>query len=210
MDRRTTIAAFAATYLAAGGVGYWLAPRELLDSDVKRSGFFQKDTTRVLSATVDSLRAENKLLVYAYRGSAQVEVERSVLWVFGGSQVLIVPAAVNYYLDLSKLSLADVTFNEKAKLVTVKLPPLVMADIAFEPEGATTINGGVLTYSQATVDELNKLNYAQARRAITKQAQGKGFVEAAQGQAIKNVQSYFEVPLRIGGQPDVRVVATFR
>ncbi len=195
--------------LAAFGLGYWIAPKEQLDTVVEHTGFLQKDTKKVLSATVESLRNENKLLVFAYKGTARVRIERTKFWVFGATQELIVPGVVNYYLDLSKLSLADVTYDDKAKLVRVKLPPIVMGDIAFQPELATAINGGVLTYSQAQVDELLKANYASARRAMTAQAQGQSFVEVARRQAVANVQSYFEIPLRIVGQPDVKVAATF-
>lgn len=199
----------AATHLGAGIVGYQLAPREMLDTEVKRSGFFTVDTKKVLSATVESLRAENKLLVYSYKGVAAVEVARRKLWLFGGRQQLIVPAQVGYYLDMSQLSLDKVTFDERTKIVSVRLPPMVMGDIAFQPEAATTINGGLLKFSQAQVDELNRMNYATARKAITKQAQGATLVQAAKTEAKKNVQSYFEIPLRIAGQPDVKVVATF-
>ena len=195
--------------LAAFGLGYWVAPKEQLDTVVQHTGFLQTDTKKVLSATVESLRNENKLLVFSYRGSAHVRLDRTRFWVFGASQELIVPGVVTYYLDLSKLSLADITYDEKAKLVRVKLPPVVMGDIAFQPEQATAINGGVLTYSQAQVDELLKANYATARRAMTAQAQGAAFVGAARRQAIANVQTYFEIPLRIVGQPDVKVAATF-
>jgi len=205
----TSRAALIGIPLAAFGLGYWIAPKEQLDTVVEHTGFLQTDTRKVLSATVESLRSENKMLVLSYKGTVRVKVERTKFWVLGASQELIVPGVVNYYLDLSRLSLADVTFDEKAKLVRVKLPQVVMGDIAFQPEQATTINGGVLTFSQAQVDELLKANYASARRAMTAQAQGPGFVDAARRQAIANVQSYFEVPLRIVGQPDVKVVATF-
>ena len=195
--------------LAAFGLGYWVAPKEQLDKVVEHTGFLQTDTKKVLSATVESLRNENKLLVFAYKGSARVRVERTKFWVFGATQELIVPGVVNYYLDMSKLSLADVTYDDKAKLVRVKLPPVVLGDIAFQPEQAISMNGGVLSYSQAQVDELLKQNYATARRAMTAQAQGAMFVDAARRQAIGNVQTYFEIPLRVVGQPDVKVAATF-
>lgn len=201
--------ALVALPVAAFGLGYWVAPKEQLDEQVEHTGFLQVDTSKVLATTVESLRNENKMLVFAYKGTAKVKVKRTKWIVLGASQELIVPATVNYYVDLSMLTLADVTFDEKAKLVRVKVPPVVMGDIAFQPEQATTINGGVLTYSQAQVDELLKRNYASARRAMTAQAQGKGFVEAARSRAIDNVQTYFEIPLRIVGQPDVKVAATF-
>ena len=63
--------------------------------------------------------------------------------------------------------------------------------------------------SQQVADELEKLNYNTARWAFTKQAQSPVIVELARQQAKSNVQTYFEIPLRIAGQPDVKVVATF-
>ncbi|MDX3911342.1 MAG: DUF4230 domain-containing protein [Sphingobium sp.] len=193
----------------AFGVGYWAAPREILDSEVRHSGFFRTDTTKVLSATVESLRLESKLQVFSYKGTAKVVAERRLWWIFGGRQELMVPAVVNYYVDLSKLTLDQVSFNERAKVVTVKLPALEMSDIAFQPENATTINGGLLTFSDEQVEQLRKMNYASARDAMVKQAQGKGLFETAKNQARQSITTYFEIPLRIAGQPDVKVVARF-
>ena len=58
----------AATHLAAGIGGFTLAPRDMLENEVKSAGFFSADTRRVLAATVDSLRAESRLIVYSFRG----------------------------------------------------------------------------------------------------------------------------------------------
>lgn len=202
-----------AGFLLACGVayyaGYQSAPREMLDSEVKHDGFLRTDTVKVLSATVESLRLENKLLVFSYKGSARVQAERTLWWIFGGRQELMIPAVVPYYVDLSALSLANVDYDEQAKLVRVKLPPLVMGDIAFQPEKATTINGGILMFSEEQVEDLRKMNYANARKAMIKQAQGAGLFDLAKRQARENITSYFEIPLRIAGQPDVKVIATF-
>ncbi len=195
--------------IAAFGLGYWIAPKEPLDNVVESRGFFSTTTTKVLSATVDSLRSENKLLVFSYKGTAKVRAEIDGLLFFNGQQDLIVPAVVSYYLDLSKLTLADVVLDEKAKLVRVKLPGLQIGDIAFQPENATTENGGLLTFSAKQIEELNKVNYKAARRAMIKQAQGKTIVATAKRQAQENVTNYFEIPLRIAGHPDVKVVAAF-
>jgi hypothetical protein len=205
----TSRAALVVIPIAAFGLGYWIAPKDQLDEEVEQTGLLRVDTSKVLATTVESLRNENKMMVFSYKGLARVRVERRWVWVIKGQQELIVPAVVNYYVDLGKLSLADVAYDEKAKLVRVKVPPVVMGDIAFQPEQATTINGGLLTYSQAQVDELLKRNYVKARRAITAQAQGKAFKEAAQTRAIDNIETYFAIPLRIVGRPDVKVAATF-
>ncbi len=91
--------------------------------------------------------------------------------------------------------------------MTVQLPPLVMGDIAFEPEGARVANGGLLTFDQDHVEALTKLNYATARRAFVKQAQGRTVVGAAEREAKANIQSALGLPLRIVDRPDIHVVA---
>lgn len=209
MTGRRAMGLLAATHVVALGVGYVAAPRALLDGEVKHAGFFTVDTTKVLATTVESLREENQLLVFSYKGTAKVQAGSTVLWLFGGQQELIVPAVVTYHLDLSDLSLADVKYDEKAKLVTVKLPKFTLGEIAFQPENATTINGGILTFSEERTEALRKMNYTKARRAMIAQAQQPGLLNAAQRQARTNIESYFAIPLRIAGLPDVKVAATF-
>jgi len=197
------------THLIAAGVGYQLAPRELLETEVTHTGFFQVDSKRVLSAAVESLRAEQTMTVLSHKGFAAVSVERDGLLFLDGRQDLIVPASVTFGVDLSRLTLDDVSYDEASKLITVRLPPLVMGDVAFEPEGARTLNGGLLTFSQRQVEVLTRLNYASARRAFIKQAQGAALVEAAKQHARTNVETNLLIPLRAIGEHNVRVVATF-
>ncbi len=200
--------------LAAGaaimfGVGYWAAPREILDEEVKESKIFgTKETKRVLDATVTSLRSENKLVVYSYTGNVRVKVDREWLWgLLGGNQELSIPATVDYQVDLSSLDDRNVRYDEEARKVMIYLPKMQLGSIAFQPERATAINGGLLTFDQDVVDELTKLNYANARKAFTAQAQQPTLVGAAKAQAVRNIVTYFEVPLRAVGVEDVRVEA---
>jgi hypothetical protein len=174
--------------LAFGG-GWWLAPREQLDSVVKQTGFLQTDRRRVLSATVESLRGQNKLAVYTYKGTARVGVDRTRFFILTGEQELIVPGVVTYLVDLSQLTY---DYDEKTNTVTVSLPPLELSDVALEPEQAVTLNGGILTFSQAQVDALLRQNWASARRAMTKQAQQEGFAAAARHQAQTNVRAMIQ------------------
>ena len=150
----------ALTHLLAAGAGFAVAPRELLETEAVHNGFFETNTKRVLAAAVESLRSENKLLVYGYKGFAAVSVERDGFLFMDGHQDLIVPAAVSYHVDLSELTAEQVAFDEASRVMTVNLPPLIMGDVAFEPEGARTSNGGLLTFDQDAVDELSRLNYA--------------------------------------------------
>lgn len=209
--------ALVAIPMAAFGLGYWVAPKEQLDSEVQYTGLLKTETQKVLSATVESLRSENKMLVFAYKGSVTVESKTQYripgtdryLPGIEGVQTLVVPFVNNYYLDLSKLTLGDISYNEQERRVTVRLPAVEMGDVAFQPERAVIINNGLLTFSQATVDDLMRKGYGSARRAAIVQAQQPGMKQQAQKNAVANIQTYFEIPLRIVGQPDVKVVATF-
>jgi hypothetical protein len=201
--------ALATVPIATFGLGYWVAPKEQLAKEVQESGFFTVKETEVLSATVESLRAESKLVVWSYQGTVKVRASDTDWWVFESEQLLIVPASVDYRLNLRELTLANVRYDEEAKLVRVKLPKLKLSDVAFYPEQAMTINGGLLTFSDDKVQALNKRAYRSARRAVIAQAQQPAMVEIAKRKARENVEEYFEIPLRIAGHPDVKVVATF-
>lgn len=74
--------------------GYLVAPRELLDSTVEHVGFFTTDTNKVLSATIESLKSESRLVSYSYVGTQNVSIDRSYWYLFNGQQQLIVPATV--------------------------------------------------------------------------------------------------------------------
>jgi hypothetical protein len=167
MNKGALLGGLAASHLALFGIGWAVAPKQAIDEAAPYDGFFRVDTTKALEATVQSLRVENKLLVFCYKGSTKVRAERTYLKIFSGNQQLQIPAVVNYYLDLSELTLADVTYDEKAKLVRVKLPKLTIGDIAFQPESAMSVSGGILSWSDEQVEALRKLNYKTARKAMT-------------------------------------------
>ena len=201
-----------AAALVAGGyyAGYDAARGALSDTQVRSLGVFSQQTERVLAATVSNLQAENKLIVYQYTGDVRVAAEKSDL---GGllktSQELTVPATVSYFVDMSKLTLEDVAFDPATQTVHVKLPPLMIADPAFQPERARAANGGLLTLNADVVQDLNRVNYRSARKAFVAQAQQRQFVDLARDQARKNVEAYFEIPLRVVGSPDIKVTSSF-
>ncbi|WP_338501550.1 DUF4230 domain-containing protein [Sphingomonas kaistensis] len=195
------------THLFAAGAGFIVAPREEpLESEVKHEGFFEVDTKRVLAAAVESLRTENSLIVYAYKGFAAVSVEKDGFLLLDGRQDLLVPASVSYMVPLSKLSGGDITLDENRNTLTITLPKMAMSDVAFEPEGARVLNAGIITLSQEQVEEFTRQNYATARRAFVSQAQGAAIVEQARANATKAMTRYLEAILRAAGRPDVRIV----
>ncbi|MFC3714327.1 DUF4230 domain-containing protein [Sphingoaurantiacus capsulatus] len=200
-------AVVAAASFTAGRV---TAPPPDIDRVVRQGGLFSVDASEVITVTLASLRDQNRLQVYEYAAEPSVRVTRSRLaGLISGSQELIVPASVAYHVDLANVGADDVAYNRDTKVVVIELPRLVLGNVAFLPEKARATNGGLLTFDEDHVEELRKLNYAAARKAVVRSAQNPTIVALAERQALKAVQDYFEIPLRVAGHADIRVQARF-
>jgi hypothetical protein len=77
MKNGALLGGLAVSHLALFGIGWAVAPKQAIDEAAPYDGFLRVDTTKVLEVTVQSLRAENKLLVFSYKGSAKVRAERT-------------------------------------------------------------------------------------------------------------------------------------
>lgn len=202
----------AITLVAVAGIsffaGYKVAPREILDSTVEHVGFLTVDTKKVLSATVESIKSESRLVSYSFVGNQIVSIDRSYWYLFEGSQQLIVPATVSYFVDLSKLNDSSATFDKLTNTVTVRVPKLMLT-VDFDPRRALIINSGMPTLNDSVVQALTKLNYDTARKSAIKQGQQAEFVRQAKEQTRKNIERLFRVPLLVAGQTDVKIVVSF-
>ena len=189
-------------------VGYQFAPREILDSTVEHVGFLTVDTKKVLSATIESLKSESRLVSYSYVGTQNVSIDRDKWIVFNGNQQLIVPATVSYFIDLAQLTETSATFDESTNTVTVTLPKLMLT-VEFDPRRATIINNGLLTLNDEVVQALTKINYDTARKSAIKQGQQAALVQSARDRTTENIERLFQVPLHAAGKAGVKVIVTF-
>ena len=200
------------TLIAVAGLsffaGFKVAPREILDSTVEHVGFLTMDTKRVLSATVESLKSESRLVSYSYVGNQSVSIERSYWYLFNGQQQLIVPATVSYFVDFAKLNEASATFDESKNTVNVIVPGLMLT-VEFDPRRATVINSGMPTLNDSVVQALTKLNYETARKSAIKQGQQDELVRLAKDRTRENIERLFRVPLQVSGKVGVKIVVSF-
>lgn len=190
-------------------VGYKVAPREILDSTVEHVGFLTMDTKKVLSATIESLKSESRLVSYSYVGNQNVSIDRSYWYLFNGRQQLIVPATISYFVDLAKLSDSSATFDASTNTVTVVVPKLMLT-VGFDPRRATIINSGMPMFNDDVVQVLTKLNYDTARKSAIKQGQQAELVRLAKDRTKENIERLFRVPLQVAGMDGVKVVVSFQ
>ena len=200
------------TVIAVAGIsfftGYKIAPREILDSTVEHVGILTMDTKKVLSATVESLKLESRLVSYSYVGNQSVSIERSYWYLFNGHQQLTVPATVSYFVDMTKFHEASATFDESKNTVNVIVPGLMLT-VEFDPRRATVINSGMPTLNDSVVQALTKLNYETARKSAIKQGQQDELVRLAKDRARENIERLFRVPLQVAGKVGVKISVSF-
>lgn len=213
-ERKTTMVIIGCVVgIALGGyaLGRQHVPDPILDTEVRHHGLFGHETSRIIATAVTNLRAEGKLVVYSYTGSAQVLTERTKAFgLVRGRQFLSVPGAVSYHLDLSDIGMDDMRLDEQTRTLFVTLPPLHLGDIAMAPDQQHADNRGLLTISDRTVQELQLANYRKARRAFIAQAQQPEIVGLARREAERLVARQMEVPLHAAGLSDIGVVVRFR
>jgi hypothetical protein len=163
----------------------------------------------IASSSLESMRAQNRLNVFAAR---YVSVTSSKTTRFGltSERTLILPGDVRYELDLSKLEPDDVTWDAGSKTLSVTLPEIEVAgpdvDLAAAREYGA---GGVLSALTNTDQGLDQANRRAAVADLRQQASAKVPMGLAREAARQAVERSFAMPLQAAGFEGVRVVAKF-
>lgn len=163
----------------------------------------------IASASLESMRAENRLIAFVARYVSVTTSETSRLG-FSAKRTLILPGDVRYELDLSKLQSSDVTWDASTKTLRVQLPEIELAgpdvDLAAAQEYG---EGGVLSALTDANQELDSTNRAKAVSDLRKQASGAVQMRLAHQAARAAIERSFAMPLLAAGFRDVKVVARF-
>ena len=169
------------------------------------------DPTTIATASLQSMRAQNRLTVFAARYVSVVTSQQQRLGgLFSSERTLILPGDVRYELDLSKLQPSDVKWNGSNHTLTVQLP---MIDVAGPDIDINAVkeygSGGVLSALTDTNEQLDQANRDRAVKDLRKQATSEVPMKLARQSAKDAVERSFAMPLMAAGFDDVKVVARF-
>jgi hypothetical protein len=165
--------------------------------------------TTIASASLESMRAQNRLTAFIAR---YVSVTTSTTSQFGLStkRTLILPGDVRYELDLAKLQPDDVTWDASTQTLNVRLPEVEIAGPDVDLGAAQEYGaGGVLSALTNADEALDSANRAKAVADLRKQAQGPMQMRLAHQAARAAVERSFAMPLVAAGFKDAKVVARF-
>ena len=163
----------------------------------------------IASASLESMRAQNRLIAFVAR-YVSVTTSEASRFGFSSKRTLILPGDVRYELDLSKLQSNDVAWDASTHTLRVQLPEIEIAgpdvDLAAAQEYG---EGGVLSALTNANQQLDSANRAKAVADLRKQAQGPVQMRLAHQAARAAIERSFAMPLVAAGFKDAKVVARF-
>jgi Protein of unknown function (DUF4230) len=165
----------------------------------------------IASASLQSMRAQNRLTVFAARYISVVSSEQQRLGgLVSSERTLILPGDVRYELDLSKLQSGDVSWDASSKTLRVKLPEIEVAGPDVDINAVKEYGGGgVLSALTNANQQLDQANRQRAVQDLRKQATASVPMQLARQSARQAVERSFAMPLVAAGFKDVKVVARF-
>ncbi len=171
--------------------------------------FAGPDPTAIATSSLESMRAQNRLVVFVARYVSVTSASQSRLG-FSAERTLILPGDVRYELDLSKLKQDDVTWDKGSNTLSVRLPDVEIAGPEVDLSHAREYgSGGILATFTNAEEQLDQANRAKAVADLRKQATAEVPMHLAREAARAAVERSFAMPLKAAGFSDSTVVARF-
>jgi hypothetical protein len=172
---------------------------------------FGPNPKTIANASLQSMRAENRLTVFAARYVSVVSSQEDRLGgLVSSERTLILPGDVRYELDLSKLQNGDVSWDGSTRTLSVKLPEIEVAGPDVDINAVREYGGGgVLSALTNANQQLDAANRQRAVGDLRKQATAAVPMQLAHQAARVAVERSFAMPLVAAGFKDVKVVARF-
>ena len=176
-----------------------------------RAFFYQEEGDPVGSAML-AFEKQNSLTVFSSRFEVVAESEdtRGVMGVpvLRSRQATIVPASVEYRLDLSGMERGDFVWDEAGDRLTVTLPQIQTSRPNIDEGAARVFTEGAYITRDAAQD-LARNNSQQAERKASAFAKNPEILALARQAARQAVRQNLTIPLQVAGYDNVTVDVRF-
>ncbi|RZP20212.1 MAG: DUF4230 domain-containing protein [Erythrobacter sp.] len=176
-----------------------------------RAFFYQEEGDPVGSAML-AFEKQNSLTVFSSRFEVVAESvdRRGVLNIdlLESRQAAIIPATVEYRLDLSTMDRDRFAWDAESETLSVVLPALRISRPNLDEAAQTTFTEGTYVTRDASAD-LARNNSQQAERKAAAFAKNPEVLALARQAAKDAVRQNLAIPLQIAGYGDVTVAVRF-
>ena len=171
--------------------------------------FGPADNGDPVATSLLAFEKQNRLTVFSAQLSPVVASTDSRL--FGAiktKQVAVIPARVDYALDLSKMDRSRMAWDEAASTLSVQLPPLEVGRPNLDEGHAQYLREGMI-FTRDAQDKLTRANTLLAEQQATAQAANPVLMGLARGAAKDAIRQNLAIPLQVAGFGTVRVEVRF-
>jgi hypothetical protein len=162
-----------------------------------------------LATSLVALEKQDKLTVFSAQLSPVVASEDSQLFgALKSRQVAVIPARVDYTLDLSKMDKSRLAWNADTHTMSVQLPALTVGRPNLDEGRAQYLREGVWITNNAQA-RLTRDNTRLAEQQAVQQAANPILMDLARSVARQAVGQNLSIPLQVAGYGDVKVDVHF-
>lgn len=169
----------------------------------------RRERDAALGAMVVAFQKQNSLSVFRAQVPTFVHNKESRLFgLLDSEQVGVIPATIEYRLDLSKLQPDSFDWDEDAQTMEVTIPPLTVSEPSLDAGRAQLVNRGVLVSGNAAMNLMRK-NLATARATAIRESRNPQMVQLARSAAREMMIQNVTLPLRAAGFDKAEVSVRF-
>jgi hypothetical protein len=171
--------------------------------------FGPEDLGDPLATSLTALEKQNKLTVFSAQLSPVVASEDSRLFgAIKSRQVAVIPARVDYTIDLSKMDRGRLAWNAETQTMDVQLPALIVGKPNLDEARAQYLREGIWITNTGQ-DRLTRNNSRLAAQQAVPQAANPVRVGLARTAAREAIAQNLAIPLQVAGYGDVKVNVRF-
>jgi hypothetical protein len=171
--------------------------------------FGPEDNGDPLATSLVAFEKQNRLTVFSAQLSPVVSSEDSRLFgAFRSRQVAVIPARVDYTLDLSQMDRNRLRWDEASSTLDVQLPPLRVGKPNLDEGRAQYLREG-LWISRNAQDNLTRQNTRLAEQQAVEQAANPVLMGLARSAAKDAIRQNLAIPLEVAGFGRVTVNVRF-
>jgi len=162
-----------------------------------------------LATSLAAFEKANRLTVFSAQLAPVVASDdERLMGLLTSRQIAVIPARVDYTLDLSKMTRSSMAWDEEAQRLTVTLPPLTVSRPNLDEGRAQYLREGVWI-TRTAQDDLTRANTKLAEQQAVEQAANPVLMNLARAAAKDAVRQNLSAPLQVSGHPAATVVVRF-
>ena len=171
--------------------------------------FWPRDPGDPVATAITAFEKQNRLTVFSAQLAPVVaNKDERLFGLIESSQVAVIPARVDYSIDLSAMDRNRLTWNPAGRVLDVRLPALSTGKPDLDEGRAQYLTKGVWV-SRETQGALTRANTLSAQKQASEQAANPVLLGLARGAAKDAIRQNLTIPLQVAGYRDATVTVRF-